>query len=474
MKVQIPEKLRRPIKWVGFPLFAVAVFNLSLYVTLPRDRIRERVEHVVGDALDMEVSAQDFGLSLLTGPGVSAGTLTLKTKPAAGSGEKPVTYEARDVAVRFDVLRLLRGFVGTSFRGSVGGGRIDGRYHSVPEESAVTVDATGVSLGAFPNLTMLFGASPVPLGGAIDLSVDLTLPKGLYSQAEGSMTLGCEGCVIGDGKAKLTVPGSLYLGTGLTLPRVKLGKITGSVVVAKGRATLRDFRAHSPDIDVEIEGYVDLRDPLPMSQVHLYLKVKPSDALLKREASLEAMVSVGASAAKRSDGFLGFSISGSVGNMMAMASREPPVGVGGHTAPTPSLPHLAPPAPSLPLAPGAGAAHVLPSPAAAAVDTSGAALPPQPHAFAPPPSEAAPPPVPAPAAAPTPPAQAAAANAVPPPAAVRSMSARHSVAAPAAPAAGDSPEGAAAGAGAAGEEGSAQPAGEGAPAANDHEGKAAE
>ena len=78
---QLPESLRRPAKWVGYPLFGVVVFILALYLTLPRERIREHLEALASSWLGADVTAADFGLTLLTGPGVAASGVNVRTRP---------------------------------------------------------------------------------------------------------------------------------------------------------------------------------------------------------------------------------------------------------------------------------------------------------------------------------------------------------------------------------------------------------
>ena len=47
--------------------------------------------------------------------------------------------------------------------------------------------------------------STSPIEGTLDLSIDVTAPKNLLAQSEGSLAITCDGCAVGDGKAKLTL-----------------------------------------------------------------------------------------------------------------------------------------------------------------------------------------------------------------------------------------------------------------------------
>src|SRR5437764_12606944 len=106
MAPSLPDNLKRPLRWVGYVVFAILAAALSFYFTLPRERIQERVESAASDWLGAEVSAQEFGLSLL--PGFNASGVTIRSRPAA-QGEKPTVYTIDDLSVRVGVLEAIRG-----------------------------------------------------------------------------------------------------------------------------------------------------------------------------------------------------------------------------------------------------------------------------------------------------------------------------------------------------------------------------
>ena len=94
------------------------------------------------------------------------------------------------------------------------------------------------------------------------------------------------------------MPNDPFLSAGVTFPRIKLGKLSGQIVIEKGRARFEGVRVHSADGDATLEGYVELHDPIGMSQMHAYLKFRPSEALVKREATIELMTNAMAATAQ--------------------------------------------------------------------------------------------------------------------------------------------------------------------------------
>jgi hypothetical protein len=148
------------------------------------------------------------------------------------------------------------------------------------------------------------------------------------------------------------VPNDPFLAAGLTFPRIKLGKLSGQILIDKGKGRFEGVRVHSVDGDATLDGYVELRDPIGMSQMHAYLKFRPSEALLKREATLELMTNALSGTAKRSDGYLGIQLTGPLSALFALPSKDPPFGVtssnGESPAPTPAP--VAAPRPTIPQA----------------------------------------------------------------------------------------------------------------------------
>src|SRR5207302_10375835 len=155
-------------------------------------------------------------------------------------------------------------------------------------------------------------------------------------------------------------PSDPFLAAGVTVPKIRLGKLEAHITIEHGRARLDDVRLHSDEADATLEGYVELHDPIASSQLHGYLRFRPSDALAKREPTIELLMNA-MSRAKRSDGYLGFALGGSFAVPSLLPATEPPPGVSSHAAPRPAAPStvIAPPPP-----PGGagGSIHAVPPP----------------------------------------------------------------------------------------------------------------
>ena len=380
--MRLPAGLRRFVnrrarllKLLGYPLFAGVVFITALYYSLPIDRIRDRLERELsqepgpspfgsggfGIGLGMEVRIGEMDLHLLS-PGISATAVQLRPrKPGLGSpiaapsalagatgGDKDGDKEKKTVKpmfidrldVRVPLLELLAGNKVADVQAEAFGGTIRGVGGLGGEGAFVNAQIEQLILGRVANLGQIL---PLPLTGALSLTVNFKvppqkLPTGAppprpgapptfdMPHATGVLEVQLKDGTLGDGKAKLVVPGDPFLSQGLTFPRLKLGNLAGRLVVDRGRASLDELHSKSADAELWIEGYLELRDPLPSSELHLYVRFKPSAELVKREATIEILNNA-MGAGKRSDGSLGFAVQGILAAPRSRPSKDPPEGV---------------------------------------------------------------------------------------------------------------------------------------------------
>ena len=330
--IELTPRQRRIVTWAGYPLFALFVALLAFYWSVPRERVKDQLESALSAdvtsgqplAIGMDVEIGELSLRLFTGVGFKASDIVLRTRPVA-TGEKPARYIIDDVRVRLGLLSTMFGRPSYSFLAHALSGSVEGHVSGNNEESKVAVEIDKLVLNGVPGIQQSLGGLPVD--GTVSGKLDVSVPKNLLANANGTIDVDIEDIAIGDGKAKLTVPNDPFLSAGVTFPRVKLGKLSGQIVIEKGRARFEGVRVHSADADATLDGYVELHDPIGMSQIHAYLKFRPSEALVKREATVELMTNALAGTAKRSDGYLGIQMTGPLSAMFFLPSKDPPFGV---------------------------------------------------------------------------------------------------------------------------------------------------
>jgi type II secretion system protein N len=400
--IDLTPRQRRILTWTGYPLFALLVALITFYSSVPRERVKDKLEMALSAdvssgqplAIGMDVQIGELSTTLFTGVGFKAQDIVLRTRPIA-QGEKPARYIIDDVRVRLGLFSTMFGRPAYSFTAHALSGTVKGKVSGNNDGTKAKVELDSLVLNGVAGIQQALGGLPVE--GTISGKLDAEAPKNLLANANGTVDIDVDGLAIGDGKAKLTVPGDPFLSAGVTIPRVRLGKLSGQIVIEKGKARFDNVRVHSADADATLEGYVELHDPIAMSQIHAYLKFRPSEALVKREPTLELLNST-MTTAKRSDGFIGIQMTGPLSAIFFMPSKDPPFGVTSRSEPAPTAAPPAPPPPRPSLAPAPG--FVPPPNTAPPAAANEPAAPPSPAPIAPATGSPTPtPPAPAPSGA---------------------------------------------------------------------------
>jgi type II secretion system protein N len=155
-------------------------------------------------------------------------SILLKSKPTRPD-EQPTAIAIDRLRVKVGLLALLIGRVNVGLVAEIGEGEIVGDIAVSPTELAVEVGTEDLELENIPGLRDALG---LPMQGGLDAELDVTLPEQRWDLAEGSVTLSCPGCVVGDGKAKIKPKQpsgrgrtSFFAAEGLTVPALSLGDL---------------------------------------------------------------------------------------------------------------------------------------------------------------------------------------------------------------------------------------------------------
>jgi len=107
---------------------------------------------------------------------------------------------------------------------------------------------------------------------------------------------------------------------GFSLPRTALGRVDGSVTVEKGIASVAKAQARGGDIEADMDGNVNLRPLLSLSQADLHLRFRPSDRWLNENAMIKGMIGL-AQSARQPDGSYVFTFSGPLSRLQPRPGR---------------------------------------------------------------------------------------------------------------------------------------------------------
>ncbi len=373
----LTPKLRKHWQWWVYPLSFLFFALVSFALSLPRDRIKEHLERELSAetsaspiGLGMDVQIENLSTSLFTGLGATAHHMVLRTRPS-NPQEKVARYVIDKLQVRVGMWGLLWDRPTVRVSAIVDNGTVTVGYNQGFRESLVDAQVKDFALESLPALQAVIG---LPTTGVLTVKSALTVPnrppppKGLpgamlrnqstgdVSKTNGKIEIALDNWTIGDGKAQFSPTGDMNMG--ITMPSLRLGKMSGKIIVDKGHAEFEKFFSESPDGEAVLDGNIELRDPVLSSSLHLYVRFKPSDALIKREEKMQSLTLM-LDMAKRSDGYYGIQVTGSLGAPIFLASKTEPLGVRLPSASTsPSAPAFAPP--PRPIVPMMPTVHISP------------------------------------------------------------------------------------------------------------------
>ncbi len=319
------KPMRRIGKILGYGLFGLVVGILSARAAFPYERLREYLEDALSQDGRYQVSVGEVSGAFPLG--VEIRDLVLVEPPERPKG-KPSKLQVDRAVIRLGLLSLLTGSREVSFDVEALGGRLEGQLKASEEEKRIAFSFRHIGFGKIPGISK---AIDLPMAGHVSGKVSLKLPKEGLRRASGSLEIRCTDCSIGDGKTKVRPkfmrrPGRYdpVAEKGITLPRIRLGKFGGRVVIEKGRAEFEEFEALSPDGEAELLGWVNLRDPISFSTVQALFKFRFSEELKKRKPKI---VGIEASMARgrRKDGLYGMCISGRIKRLRFRPCQSSPV-----------------------------------------------------------------------------------------------------------------------------------------------------
>jgi type II secretion system protein N len=107
---------------------------------------------------------------------------------------------------------------------------------------------------------------------------------------------------------------------GFSLPRTTLGHADGSVAVEKGIARVDKTTARGGDIEADLDGSVNLRPLLSLSQADLHVRFRPTDRWLTENGAIKGMISLVPNS-RQADGSYLFSFTGPLSRLQPRPGR---------------------------------------------------------------------------------------------------------------------------------------------------------
>ena len=338
--MKINARLSKWLPMLGYGAYFGLACVVLLIFAFPYHKVKDLLEDQVASSGEAELTIGEVSANPLLGVTLHDVALRLLPKrrsialPGAPQSDhqpqpksKPMRFER--VSVGLSLWGLLFGDqdVSLSFEGL--GGEAEASLERSGKRWSIEAEAEGIRLAAIPPVRNAIG---LPVKGVCKLNAKMEAEEGRVASSSGEIKLDCQGGAIGDGQAKLKIPGNAFLAMGLTLPRVSLGRVEGNLRIEKGIVTFRRVATRSKDVELMLEGSARLGQPLRYSTMSAYLRFRLSQALISRDSKFELLQN-GLSAGKRADGFYGFRLSGQLSTLRPVPSRVAPPPAPGLRAP---------------------------------------------------------------------------------------------------------------------------------------------
>ena len=287
------------------PAGALLAFLFFLVVTFPYDLLARRIE----------MEAQRAGAELTIGSAGAGGLASLSARDVRvrvlrGPGAEAwpeLRFEKAVFSPDLLAILLRRTSFGFSVRGYGGSAKGHVRLSNDPRQpglSSFRLDATDIDLAAFPLREM----AGITAAGKLRIAADLPalLP---VETAHGSIGLTLEGAAVTGGAV-----------SGFSVPRTALGHVDGSVSVDKGIARVDKTSARGGDVDADVDGNVNLRPLLSLSQADLHVRFRPAERWLNDNAAVKGMLGL-VQNARQPDGSYLFTFTGPLSRMQPRPGR---------------------------------------------------------------------------------------------------------------------------------------------------------
>lgn len=312
MKLSLSERTKTILRRaVLYPLWFMCCFFTFAYCTFPYDRVRDRLEDEVERAMPgSELEIVSLSPSWLTGVELEGVSLTL---PAEEADERPTQLALTSLSARVGLFSYLFGTTSLSFAAELGGGgTIEGAFANSETQTEIEMHLEEVALGRIGPLRKYVS---LPVTGTLSGDIDLTIDDEVENTA-GNITLTIAGLTVGDGRARLAIPG---FGSGITVEQLNGGDLNLRMQVERGVGRIQQMTASSDDVDIRGAGTMRFLRPIQMSNVDMLLRFEVKQPYRERNDRTRAVFSmVDMSPAVRPyrtpDGALQLRVAGSFGS----------------------------------------------------------------------------------------------------------------------------------------------------------------
>lgn len=290
---------KRWVRVTGYSCLGAFSFLYFLFVGFPFDDLVPARLAAIERTTGMHVETADVHagwLFDLVADGVKVTPIARRGfgAPAAGAEAEDPVLVADKVAVSINPFALLLMRASLGIDAHLYGGRVYGSVSASKSTTSVALTLSGLEIGKYPMLAQRF---QVNAGGQVSGTVALTMPNDDASKANGEIDL-----TIKDAKI---LASNVY--NAFQIPQTTFDKGAAvKVSIKDGKATFQDVGLHGADLDVALDGDLELRKQMEMSQWDARADIRASDTFKAAIPMLDVFLSPG----KGTDGIYHYRLQG--------------------------------------------------------------------------------------------------------------------------------------------------------------------
>ncbi len=256
-----------------YTAYFLAAFLLFLYLNLPLDGIRSRLEHEVHSRTPLELSMSRLSVELCD--------LVMHEVVISDKTGK-VLFESPKARLGISFLGLIRGVFSAKIDAEAYGGGLFIKLRSGKDFKTFYVDADGLDIGSYRMLKDLGMQITGEVGGNFDMTGE-------------------------NGRGRLWLKGLGWRGLkikGFSVPDIDFEQAWLDAEMKGSRLFIKKLQADGKDIKVRISGDIALRQN---GQLNLSVMLKPSEPIAREHAGLLSLLKK-----RDSEGFYRFDIGGTL------------------------------------------------------------------------------------------------------------------------------------------------------------------
>lgn len=270
--------------WAGYVAYFLFCFVTFSYLTFPYDRLEEFAQQQLaanagGKGGQQAVKLEIGSISPYWPPGLTLHDVAVEQPNEGGTSKVGLTLDA--LTARLRVLPLLVGKRSIGFSAEQGVGSLSGSVSASETRNEIDVEFEAMDAEALG----LPGLLQLPIKGQLDGSIALAL-SAIPTESDGDIALTIQNLQLGDGKAKVPVPG---MRDGITVERINAGTLTMNLEVRQGVIEIKTLTTDGPDLKLTGSGNIKLAEDMGRSRLDLLLELNFSEAYKARNDRTKAI-----------------------------------------------------------------------------------------------------------------------------------------------------------------------------------------